>query len=260
MRIGQLHAGSLTTVGLEELDEAFKVLTIPLFYESYEEFFAVLNGLAPMLEKRLEDKGFVLLHWGHAGWVHFFSRHPMREIEDLRRLKIFVTAGSEDMVSWWKSKGFQPVALATTDIMMGLQGGLIDVLPTTPLAALSLQWFRQTRYMHELGLAPLTGATIVTRQSWERIGSEDRRALLAAAREVEGQLVEEIPKQDEQAVFEMTERGLEVTRSRDLPEWEKAAEDFAASMRGKMVPEEIYDRAEALRSEFRRSHRSGGTP
>jgi TRAP-type C4-dicarboxylate transport system substrate-binding protein len=260
MRIGQLHAGSLTTVGLEELDEAFKVLTIPLFYESYEEFFAVLNGLAPMLEKRLEEKGFVLLHWGHAGWVHFFSRHPMREIEDLRRLKIFVTAGSEDMVSWWKSKGFQPVALATTDIMTGLQTGMIDVLPTTPLAALSLQWFRQTRYMHELGLAPLTGATIVTRRSWERIDSEDRQALLAAAREVERELVEEIPKQDEQAVVEMTERGLEVTRSRDLPEWEKAAEDFAASMRGKMVPEDIYDRAEALRSEFRRSHRSGGTP
>ena len=131
---------------------------------------------------------------------------------------------------------------------------------STPLAALSLQWFRQTRYMHELGLAPLTGATIVTRRSWERIDSEDRQALLAAAREVERELVEEIPKQDEQAVVEMTERGLEVIRSRDLPEWEKAAEDFAASMRGKMVPEDIYDRAEELRREFRRRHQSGGTP
>ena len=47
MRIGQLQAGSLTTVGLEQIDPGFKVLTVPLFYESYEEFFFVLDGLAP---------------------------------------------------------------------------------------------------------------------------------------------------------------------------------------------------------------------
>lgn len=259
MRIGQLQAGSLTTVGLEQLDDSFKVLTVPLFYDSYEEFFYVLDGLAPELERRLESKGYVLLHWGHAGWVHFFSRRPMRSIEDLRQLKIFVTAGSEEMIGWWTRNGFKPVALSPTDIMTGLQTGMIDVLPTTPLAGLSLQWFRQTPYMHELGLAPLTGATIVSKRVWDRLEPGDRTRLREAARDVESRLVEEIPRQDEQAVTEMKARGLEVTTSSDLPEWEKAAEEFGASMRGSMVPEEIYDRANELRREFRSSKVGSGS-
>lgn len=258
MRIGQLQAATLTTVGLEQLDAGFKVLTIPLFFDSYEEFFYVLDGLAPQLEQRLAEQGFVLLHWGHAGWVHFFSRTPVQSIADLKRLKIFVTAGSEEMVSWWTSNGFKPVALSPTDIMTGLQTGMIDVLPTTPLAGLSLQWFRQTPYMHELGLAPLTGATIVSRRAWDRISEEDRARLRARARAVEQRLVEEIPRQDQQAVEEMKARGLEVMTSTDLPDWEAAARSFGASMRGDRVPAEIFDRALELRTEFRNRQQTGG--
>jgi TRAP-type C4-dicarboxylate transport system substrate-binding protein len=258
IRIGQLQAATVTTVGLEQLDASFKVLTVPLFFDSYEEFFFVLDGLAPELERRLEAKGFVLLHWGHAGWVHFFSRSAVHTIDDLRQLKIFVTAGSEEMVSWWTTNGFKPVSLSPTDIMTALQTGMIDVLPTTPLAGLSLQWFRQTPYMHELGLTPLTGATIVAKRAWDRIEPVDREKLLAAAQAVEQRLVEEIPRQDKQAVEEMKARGLEVTTSSDLPAWEKAALDFGASMRGGLVPEEIFDRALELRDQYRRGLESGG--
>ena len=258
IRIGQLHAGALTAVGLESLDDAFKVLTIPLFFDSYEEFFYVLKGLAPELERRLEAQGFVLLHWGHGGWVHFFSRRPMRTIDDLRSLKIFVTAGQEDMVGWWQENRFQPVALSPTDIMTGLQTGMIDVLPTTPLAALSLQWYRQTPYMHEMGLAPLTGATIISKRAWDSLDSGVKRQLRAAALEVEKKLQEEIPQQDDRAVTEMEARGLEVAASEDLAKWQQAAEGFANSMRGGMVPESIYDRAVALRREFRQGQGSGG--
>ena len=258
MRIGQLQAATLTTVGLEELDAGFKALTVPLFFDSYDEFFHVLEGLSPALEKRLEAKGFVLLHWGHAGWVHFFSRSAVHSIDDLKKLKIFVTAGSEGMVSWWTNNGFKPVSLSPTDIMMGLQTGMIDVLPTTPLAGLSLQWFRQTPFMHELGLTPLTGATIVSKRTWDRLEPADREKLLAAAKTVERRLTEEIPRQDDQAIEEMKARGLEVTTSDDLPEWEEAARDFGASMRGGMVPIEIFDKAVELRDEYRQGLEEGG--
>ena len=37
----------------------------------------VLEKLTPMLEKRLEAKGFKLLAWGSAGWVQLFSKKPL---------------------------------------------------------------------------------------------------------------------------------------------------------------------------------------
>ncbi|MGB5999995.1 MAG: TRAP transporter substrate-binding protein DctP, partial [Thermoanaerobaculia bacterium] len=70
MRIGQIQAASLTVTGLSEIDPAFKVFTIPLFYDSYEELLFVLEAMEPYLAAKLEARGFVFVHWGHAGWVH----------------------------------------------------------------------------------------------------------------------------------------------------------------------------------------------
>jgi TRAP-type C4-dicarboxylate transport system substrate-binding protein len=251
MRIGQIHAASLTVTGLSEIDPAFKVFTIPLFYDSYEELLFVLEAMEPYLAAKLEARGFVFVHWGHAGWVHLFSKDPIRQIADLKQQKLFVWAGQDDMVQWWKRSGFKPVALAATDIMTGLQTGMIEVLPTTPLAALNLQWFRQTPYMNELGLAPLVGATVVTEKAWKKISAADQKALLAAARRTEEQLEADIPRQDLEAVEAMTKRGLEVVAVTDDSEWREAAAEFADTMGGDIVPAEAFDRALAERNRFR---------
>ncbi len=260
MRHRQLHAAALTANGLSKIDDAFNAFGIPLFFDSYDELFYVIEQLEPLLKQRLEAKGFVFLHWGHGGWAHFFSKKPVHRVEDLKKLKIFTSAGDEEMVQWWKNNGFQPVAMATTDIPTGLQSGMIDALALPPLVALSLQWFRQTPYMHDLGLGPLIAATVVTRKAWERVPEEHRSALLEAARRAEEQLKAEIPSQDRLAVEEMKKRGLEVTRSTDEAEWRHEAQRFARSMRGTMVPAEIFDRVFAARDAFRRQQARGEAP
>ncbi len=251
MRIGQLDAATLSVIGLSEIDPAFDALSVPLFYDSYEELFFVMERLEPILRQRLEAKGYHLLHWGHAGWVHLFSTKPLKTLDDLRKRKIFVNAGEEEMVRWWKDRGFKPVPLASTDIMTGLQTGLIDVLPTTPLAALSLRYFRLTPNMHELGIAPLIGATIVTRRAWSRLSEADRSAGLKAGKKIDEWLRGEIPDQDRTAVAEMSKRGLTVHPSPDAEAWEQAAWEFAQSMRGDMVPADVYDLAITERQAFR---------
>ncbi|MDX1501629.1 MAG: TRAP transporter substrate-binding protein DctP [Thermoanaerobaculia bacterium] len=258
MKIGQLHAATLTSGGLGEIDPAFNVFTIPLFFDSYEELFHVTRELEPLLVRRLEERGYRFLNWGHAGWIHVFSTRRVVEIDDLRQLKIFVGASDDKMAQWWKENGFRAVPLSVTDILTGLQTGMIDVYPATPLAALSLQWFRQTPYMHGLGLAPLVGATVVTERAWERIDEADRRALLTSAESVEARLEKEIPGQDSQAIEEMSKRGLTVVREYDEGAWREAAETFASTMVKLRVPQEIYDRAVAARDAYRGRAAAGG--
>ncbi len=253
MRIGQLQAGALTVAGLSEIEPAFNALAIPLFFDSYDELFFVIDRLEPVLTEKLEAKGFRLLNWGHGGWAHFFSKRSIEDIEDLRAQKIFTWAGDQRMVEWWKNRGFQPVPLAMTDIMTGLQTGMIDALPTTPLAALSLQWFRQTPYMHALGLAPVVGATIVSSRVWDRLPEGQRAALLEASRAAGKRLEAEVPDQDARAIEEMKSRGLTVTGAGEEEKWREEGRTFAESMRGKMVPQEIFDLVLAARTEFRES-------
>lgn len=253
MRIGQLHAAALTVAGLSTIDEAFDVFQVPMFFESYDELFHVLAAIRPTLEARLEERGFVLLNWGHGGWVHLFSKQPVREVDDLRQQKIFSWSGDEAMFRLWRQNGFQPVSLAATDILTGLQTGMIEALPTTPLAALSLQWFRQTPHMQDIGLAPLVGATVVTKKIWDRIGTAHQGALRAAAAVLEKTLETEVPDQDARAVEQMKERGLTVTEIGDatVARWREIAETFAASQRERVEAKDVLDLARAARDAFR---------
>ena len=132
MRIGQFQGAALTVTGLAELDPSFGVFQIPLFFESWDEVNAVLERLGPDFERRLEAKGYVLVLWGHGGWVHLFSRQPIRTLDDLKKQKLFVWAGDDALVQLWRRNGYQPVALAATDVTMGLQTGMVEAVPTTP--------------------------------------------------------------------------------------------------------------------------------
>lgn len=258
MRIGQIHAAAFTVTGLAAIDEGFDIFQVPMFYESYGELNQVLAELRPELERRLEAKGYVLLNWGHGGWVHFFSRQPIRGVEDLRKQKIFVWAGNDQMVRLWRENDFQAVPLAATDITTGLQTGMIDALPTTPLAALSLQWFRQTPYMQQLGLAPLIGGTVISKKVWDRISPENQTKLRAAAAETEKQLMAQIPDQDGKAVEEMKKRGLTVIEISPevTKEWRKIADTLFQSEVGKRSDDvkALLGRAQAARDAFRKTH------
>jgi TRAP-type C4-dicarboxylate transport system substrate-binding protein len=224
-----------------------------MFFESYPELHTVLARMEPTLKQRLEAKGFVLLNWGNGGWVHFFTKQPVQTVADLKRTKMFVWAGDDRMVQLWKASGFQPVALAATDILPGLQTGMIDAFPTTPLAALSLQWYRSAPYMTDIGLGPLVGGLVVTRQAWNRIAEADRARILEVCSRGEKRLQLEVPKQDTVAVTEMQKRGLKIAHvaSTNASEWWAAAEDFAARMRGGIVPADVLDLAERERAAYR---------
>jgi TRAP-type C4-dicarboxylate transport system substrate-binding protein len=154
-----------------------------MMFDSYEELDYVRDRLAPVLEKRIEANGFVVLNWGDAGWVYFFADKPMPRLDDLRKLKMFSWAGSNDELELWKANGFHPVALAATDIQMGLKTGLIDVIPTTPLYALWNQCFTLAKYMTDIKWAPLVGATLVSKAVWDKIPEAQRGPMLQAARD-----------------------------------------------------------------------------
>lgn len=254
MRLGQLQAAGLTAVGLGDLDPAFDVFSVPFLFRSYDELLHVVRTLTPTVKPRLEGKGFHLLHWGHAGWVQVFTKQPVRSLNDLKQVKIYTTAGDDRMVQWYKSNGFQPVALAMTDIMTGLQTGMIAGMPSTPLAALSFQWFRQTPYMIDVGLAPLVGGTVMTAKAWAAISETDRAKVLEAAAHAETFLEAEVPKQDAASIAEMQKRGLTVIKidASAASEFRSAADKLSLTMRGAMVPEDIYDRVANELAQFRK--------
>jgi len=259
MRVGQLQAAAVTGIGLSYLDRSFYALHVPLMYASDEEFDYVRDRMAPVLERKLEEKGMMVLNWGDAGWVHFFAKKPFTSPHDVKGMKLFAWAGDTNLIQLYKETGFNPVPLSAIDILPGLQTGLINAFATTPLAALAFQWFGLAPNMADLRWAPLTGATIIDRKAWQKIPEHLRPKILEAAREAGKNLRGEIRRLNEEAVKVMVKNGLKVSRvpPETQAQWRKMVEDIYPRIRGNIIPADMFDAARKYRDEYRASRRGG---
>ncbi len=259
IRIGQLSATACTVASLSDIDDYFSIFQIPLFFESWDELNYVLDDLTPLLTQRLEQKDFVLMTWGHVGWVYFYTKTPVATIDDLRKLKMFTWAGNERMIQWYKRNGFSPQAIALPDAVQGLRTGLIETMLAPPVFAFSTQIYKEAPNMIDIGLAPLVGAVVVSKRTWDRVDPKYRAPMIAAAAKVGAELRTRIPSMDQFFIDTMKNQGLKVLEIRNgahSAEWLATAKRFADDQRGDMVPAEIFDRAIKKRDEFRAQHPS----
>ena len=259
MRVGQLHAAAITGMGLAFLDRSFYGLHVPMMYASDEEFDYVRDRIAPMLEARLEEKGYIVLNWGDAGWVHFFAREAFTHPAEMKAMKLYVGAGDDSLTQLYKEAGFRPVPISVVDILPGLQTGLIDAFNATPLAALAFQWFALAPHMADLKWAPLTGATIIDKRAWERIPEDLRQRILEVSRDASQRLRREIRNLNEEALKVMAKNGLKVEHISPATEaeWRKIVEDIHPRIRGRIIPADVFDEVRRYRDEFRRSPAAG---
>ena len=255
MKIGRQHAASITAVGLASVDSAFNIFTIPMFFASYDEYRAVRAKMEPMLKSKLEAKGLVLLNWGDTGWVYLFSKNPVSNVDELKKSRLYTSAGDDQFVQLYKQNGFNPRPLPFAEVQSGLLTGLLDAVPSTPLATLAFQWYRNVPNMIDLGVGPLAGATVVDAKIWSSISEPDRQQVVAVAKKIQDGLERDVPQQDDQARAEMVKRGLKVSTpdAAAAKGFRDMADKFAASMKGLIVPADVYDQGLRERETFRKS-------
>jgi TRAP-type transport system periplasmic protein len=254
MRIGQLQAATLSVAGLSEIDPSVSALQkIPMLYRSLDEVEYLRTGMRAELERRMEEKGFVVLFWGDVGWVHIFSRQAAMRPEDFKKTKVFVGAADNDEASLMKSLGYQVVPLEWGDVLTSLQTGLVDTVPTIPLLALAGQYDLVAKHMLQLNYVPLVGATVITKKAWDSISSGVGPALLAASAEAGTQIQAKGRAESADALEAMKRRGLQVHPvSPELrEEWRKFMESGYAKVRGMIVPADVFDEAQRILAEYR---------
>jgi len=254
MRLGQLQAAALSGVGMSEIDPAVSALQeMPMAFRTLEEYEYVRARLEPVLAARLAERGFVALFWGDAGWVRFFTRRPAVRPDDFRSLKTFVTAGDNEQFDLMRSSGFSPVFLEWSDALTALQTGMVDVVPTIPYFALSMQFHTVAANMLEVNWMPLLAAMLVSKRTWDGLPAEAQAALRAAAVEAGGRFQARGRAEGDEAVAAMRRRGLTVI---PLPpaaeaEWRTLSERLYPQIRGRMVPADMFDEVLRLVAEYR---------
>jgi TRAP-type C4-dicarboxylate transport system substrate-binding protein len=256
IRIGQLHATALTSSTLLEIIPDIEAMSLPMLIRTDGELDYVIEKLGPEFENRLAKKGFKVLTWSCAGWVHFFTKEPVTTPEEMKNQKLFFWGSDTAYVELLKRWGFNPVPLGITDLLPSLQTGLVDSFPAPPTAALSFQWFALAPHMADFRWQPLPGTTVVSMKKWNKIPADLRPSLEGAAREVGTRLQRRIRELEKEAIAVMKKHGLTVHPV--SPPTEEAwttllREEGYPVFVGPRISKKMFDTVRDLLNEYRRS-------
>jgi len=253
MRVGQLQAAAVSVVGIGDVDTAAKAICAPGFAADDAEFLWMMDRMAPVFARRLEEKGFVVLGFGDMGWARLFFSKDVRSPSTAAGVKIFTWSGDPGAQESWRAVGFQPVVISATDILPSLSTGMIDGFANTPILAMTARLYEGAKFMPDVAWGRMAGVTVVTKEAWERIPAEIRPALLQASQETTRLVNAEVGRMTRDAMDVMQKNGLRVMPLNEYQrsEWQKAQDKVFPLLRGTAFPADVADEARKLRDDHR---------
>ncbi len=239
-----------------QIDPAYGALQVPGVIASYEELDYCRSRLAPKLERRFADRGFVILNYSDFGHLYFFTAQKVENIDELQRRKVCTFSGDQVSKEIWAKAGFKVIDLSLNEILTSLQTGLIEGFVNSPVFALSYQLFAKARYMVDVSYGIAMASTIVAKKDWDRIAPDLQEKLMQAAKNVARDIRVEARSLDRRAIEQMQKYGLEVVRvdPARTASWIDPVQQVYPDIRERIIPSDIFDTTLELRTRFRKEN------
>jgi len=258
IRIGQLHAGGFTGVGMGEIAPKVRILDSPFLARSYAEIDFLYETFDKEFQQAFEEGGYVLLGWAEVGFVHVFTNTLIQKPEDLRKIKIWSWEGDPVAEAAFTALGINPIPLSITDVLTSLQTGLVDAFYTSPLAAVALQWFTRVKYVVEAPLADAAGSVLVSKKYYDQLPDDLQEILVRNGRTYMAKLTSLSRDENKKAIEVLKKQGLQMikVKEEDLAQYIEAGARARRTLIGKLYSAEFLDRVEKSLAEFTKNHRA----
>ena len=247
MRIGDVDAASMTSIGLSIIHRPVLVMQAPGIFATYAQVDRVREEVGPELRQGLEAAGFGLLGFGDSGRIRLFSQEPVRRPSDLRRMRPWVPREDAIFRQMLSVVGATGVPLSIGEVFGGLRTRMIDVAPGTALAVAGLQWFTALHYTTSQSDGFLVGGMVVRQGFLDELSADDRSALFEVSAQNHERLLRGVRAGDERAFEALTRHGIEAIDTEPYrAEWVETARLTRQRMRGRVVPAALLDRVEQI--------------
>lgn len=254
MRVGQLQGAVVTTGVFNRIFPDLHLYNLPMQFRSLAEVDHVRPRLDAELLQGLEDAGFICMGFAEVGMAYAMATREARSLADARGLKVWTPHGDEIAAKALADFGITPVPLTISDVLAGLQTGLIDTVAAPLVGAVALQWHGPLKYVLDLPFMYIYAPMVLVKRPFERLEPEDQ----AVVREVLGAAVEDADarnRRDHDAVRKVLQgQGLRFLRPSptEVQEWQARADEVTQQwVAGGVVTSARYKRFAALLGEFR---------
>ena len=174
MRIRNLHGGAFTPSALGDIYPDVSLYGLPLVFKDYDEANYVRERMDQQLIDGLAEKGYVTFGFASTGFAFMMSSRPAASASDLQGQKVWVPEGDEISYEAMQAISVSPTALPLTDVMVGLQTKLLDMVAVSPTGALFLQWYTRVKYITDLPLVYTYGFMVIDKKMFDRISPDDQ--------------------------------------------------------------------------------------
>ncbi|MEL6870562.1 MAG: TRAP transporter substrate-binding protein DctP [Pseudomonadota bacterium] len=224
IKIGQLHGGAFTAGSLMERYPDLSIYGLPLVFNSLEEVDFVRERMDAQLKAGLEDAGFVSFGFAGGGFAMVLGNTPVRNLNDLKDQKVWVPEGDTISYAGMQALNLSPVTLPVTDVLTGLQTGLLDVVATPPVGALVLQWHTKVKYGTQLPLVYTMAFMAIDKRRFNRLSEGDQAIVAEVLNGIYSNFEQMNRNDNEKAVTALADVGIEMVDLDDgqLPQWREA--------------------------------------
>jgi TRAP-type C4-dicarboxylate transport system substrate-binding protein len=184
IRIGNLHGGAFTPSALQGIYPEISLYGLPLVFDSESEAAYVRERLDQTIQDGLAENGFVSFGFAATGFAVLMSNEPIKGVADLKGKRVWVPEGDTISYATMEALSLSPVTLPLTDVLTGLQTGLIDIVAMSPIGALVLQWHTKVSYVTDMPLVYTLGFMAIDKKAFGKISPADQEIV----REVMGNI------------------------------------------------------------------------
>jgi tripartite ATP-independent transporter DctP family solute receptor len=210
MQIGSVDFALVAGV-MSNFHEPYAILELPYLFEDLEhleEFVYGENG-KQLQEEMLEETGVRGLEFWLRGPRELTTNELVETPEDLRGIKIRVP-NIEASVEGWKAMGASPTPMNFGEVYSSLQTGVIDAQENPVEFTVSARIHEVQDYLvktdHVFGYVQL----LMSELTFEELTEAEREAVLEAAEEARNFQNDLVMQEEEEALQEMLDYGVEV--------------------------------------------------
>ena len=254
IRLGQLSGAAITGIGLSSITPEVRALEIARTYEELDQLRAILG---PDIKKAFEAKGYILGSWGDVGPVHLFSAKPVKSLDDLRTLKLWLWSDDPISKQLFSALQLHGVPMGVPEVLPGLSTGQLDSFFGSPLSTLALQWSGHVKYMCSTTLSQATGAVVVAKTAWDKIAPADQKVLTDESDAMQKAITTQVREDNAKSLETMKKaNGLQTYDFAPelVKQMEQAAEQVARASSGG-VSKEFQAKVEKLVADYRKTHK-----
>ena len=174
IKLRQLHGIALTLGSVTQVAEA-NMYSLPMLFDDMETIDLVRPQFDPYITEALSDKGWSNLGIAFGGFSYLLTDKPISSLKEAKSLKVWLPKGDVLGSEILTTLGIKFVPLSISDVLLGLQSGIIDSLIVPPTAALAFQWFPHFNSVLEVPFFAVFGTLIIDSKVMRQLKKSDQK-------------------------------------------------------------------------------------